>query len=280
MIVYPKEDVHLDRYVPEEIVLSCELSRPNGKVTWFKDGQKLQESENIKLKTEGPYRRLKILRSGVEDSGEYVCDTADDSIFFNLNIKGIKFRFKYSMYKKKEFVMSVCDVIKLDEIILFKPELHELCAIRSGTCIKNIDMVNFDVMLTFVACPPKEPPVRIVSPSQSQMELCQQTSERMVLSCEISRSNATVRWYRDGLEVEESDSLILEVDGVYRRLIIPKPTVKDSAEYVCDTADDSVTFFVNIAGVSKTLYLIVRNLKQMSVLSVNNDLLTLCRATS
>ncbi|XP_048050385.1 obscurin-like protein 1 isoform X7 [Megalobrama amblycephala] len=179
MIVYPKEDVHLDRYVPEEIVLSCELSRPNGKVTWFKDGQKLQESENIKLKTEGPYRRLKILRSGVEDSGEYVCDTADDSIFFNLNIK--------------------------------------------------------------------EPPVRIVSPSQSQMELCQQTSERMVLSCEISRPNATVRWYRDGLEVEESDSLILEVDGVYRRLIIPKPTVKDSAEYVCDTADDSVTFFVNIA---------------------------------
>ncbi|XP_052462730.1 obscurin-like protein 1 isoform X2 [Carassius gibelio] len=179
MIVYPKEDVHLDRYVPEEIVLSCELSRPNGKVTWFKDGQKLQESENIKLKTEGPYRRLKILRSGVEDSGEYVCDAADDSIFFNLNIK--------------------------------------------------------------------EPPVRIVSPSQSQMELCQQTSERMVLSCEISRPNATVRWYRDGLEVEESDSLILEVDGVYRRLIIPKPTIKDSAEYVCDTADDSVTFFVNIA---------------------------------
>uniref|UniRef100_A0A8C2KWA8 Obscurin-like protein 1 n=1 Tax=Cyprinus carpio TaxID=7962 RepID=A0A8C2KWA8_CYPCA len=179
MIVYPKEDVHLDRYVPEEIVLSCELSRPNGKVTWFKDGQKLQESENIKLKSEGPYRRLKILRSGVEDTGEYVCDTADDSIFFNLNIK--------------------------------------------------------------------EPPVRIVSPSQSQMELCQQTSERMVLSCEISRPNATVRWYRDGLEVEESDSLILEVDGVYRRLIIPKPTVKDSAEYVCDTADDSVTFFVNIA---------------------------------
>lgn len=80
------------------------------------------------------------------------------------------------------------------------------------------------------------------------MELCQQTSERMVLSCEISRPNAVVRWYRDGLEVEENDNLILEVDGVYRRLIIPETTVKDSAEYVCDTADDSVTFIVNIAG--------------------------------
>ncbi|XP_059198931.1 obscurin-like protein 1 [Centropristis striata] len=179
MIVYPKEDVHLDRHVPEEIILSCELSRPNGVVSWYKDGQKLQESENIKLKIEGPYRRLKIISSGVEDSGEYVCDTADASIFFHLSIT--------------------------------------------------------------------EPPVRIVSPSQSQMELCQQTSERMVLSCEISRPNAVVRWYRDGLEVEENDNLILEVDGVYRRLIIPETTVKDSAEYVCDTADDSMTFFVNIA---------------------------------
>ncbi|XP_041806886.1 obscurin-like protein 1 [Chelmon rostratus] len=179
MITFPKEDVHLERHVPEEIILSCELSRPNGVVSWYKDGQKLQESENIKLKTEGPYRRLKILSSGVEDSGEYVCDTADDSIFFHLSIT--------------------------------------------------------------------EPPVRIVSPSQSQMELCQQTSERMVLSCEISRPNVAVRWYRDGLEVEENDNLILEVDGVYRRLIIPETTVKDSAEYVCDTADDSMTFFVNIA---------------------------------
>ncbi|XP_071196237.1 obscurin isoform X3 [Salvelinus alpinus] len=179
MIVYPKEDVHLDRHVPEEIILSCELSRLNGVVNWFKDGQKLQESENIKLKIEGPYRRLKILCGGVEDSGEYVCDTADDSIFFHLSIT--------------------------------------------------------------------EPPVQIISPSQSQMELCQQTSERMVLSCEISRPNAVVRWYRDGLEVEENDNLILEVDGVYRRLIIPETTVKDSAEYVCDTADDNMTFFVNIA---------------------------------
>ncbi|XP_075958920.1 obscurin-like protein 1 [Anarhichas minor] len=179
LIIYPKEDVHLDRHVPEEIILSCELSRPNGLVSWFKDGQKLQESENIKLKIEGPYRRLKIVSSGVEDSGEYVCDTADASIFFHLSIT--------------------------------------------------------------------EPPVQIVSPSQSQMELCQQASERMVLSCEISRPNAVVRWYRDGLEVEENGNLILEVDGVYRRLIIPETTVKDSAEYVCDTADDSMTFFVNIA---------------------------------
>lgn len=87
-IIYPKEDVHLDRHVSDEIILSCELSRASGVVCWYKDGQKLQNSENIKLKAEGPYRRLRILSSRVEDSGEYVCDTDDDSIFFHLSITG------------------------------------------------------------------------------------------------------------------------------------------------------------------------------------------------
>uniref|UniRef100_A0AAX7TCK0 Obscurin like cytoskeletal adaptor 1b n=1 Tax=Astatotilapia calliptera TaxID=8154 RepID=A0AAX7TCK0_ASTCA len=198
-IIYPKEDVHLDRHVPDEIILSCELSRASGVVSWYKDGQKLQESENIKLKVEGPYRRLKILSSGVEDSGEYVCDTADDSIFFHLNIT---------------------ERSEINSGLLLCKEL------------RNILTGAYRSLYTII---------------QSEMELCQQTSERMVLSCEISRPNAMVRWYRDGLEVEENDNLILEVDGVYRRLIIPKTTVKDSAEYVCDTADDSKTFFVNIA---------------------------------
>lgn len=112
MIIYPKEDVHLERHVPEEIILSCELSRPNGFVSWYKDGQKLQESEHIKLKIEGPYRRLKILSSRVEDSGEYVCDTADDSIFFHLSITG-KIPCYITPYIMLRWFFSLCKVMEL-----------------------------------------------------------------------------------------------------------------------------------------------------------------------
>uniref|UniRef100_W5MSM2 Obscurin-like protein 1 n=1 Tax=Lepisosteus oculatus TaxID=7918 RepID=W5MSM2_LEPOC len=178
-IVHPREDVHLERHVSEEIVLSCELSRSNSTVHWYKDGQELQETQNIKFKSEGPYRRLVILNSSTEDTGEYVCDTADDSIFFQVTVT--------------------------------------------------------------------EPAVHIVSPSQSPLELNHRTCERLVLSCEVSRPNAIVRWYRDGLEVEENDNLIIETEGVHRRLIIPKTTILDSAEYVCDSVDDSITFLVKIA---------------------------------
>lgn len=76
--------------------------------------------------------------------------------------------------------------------------------------------------------------------------------ERLELSCDISHSDAPVYWYRDGLEVDEGPNLILEVDGVRRRLIIPATTVEDTGEYVCDTQDDSVAFLVTITGKKET----------------------------
>lgn len=88
MIVDPKEDVHLDRYVSEEIVLNCELSRSNGTARWFKDGLEVQETENVRVSSEGPYRRITILCGTREDSGEYVCDTGGDSVFFQLSVTG------------------------------------------------------------------------------------------------------------------------------------------------------------------------------------------------
>ncbi|KAM4602185.1 obscurin-like protein 1a [Polymixia lowei] len=178
MIADPKDDVVMERYISEEIHLQCELSRSNGQVHWYKDGLVVEDSKNIQLTSEGPYRRLTILCGTAEDSGEYVCDTDGDSVFFQLNVT--------------------------------------------------------------------EPLVRIISPSESELELTQVASERLELSCEISSSDAHVRWYRDGLEVEESPDLVLEVDGARRTLVIPVTSLEDTGEYVCDTEDDSVAFLVTI----------------------------------
>ncbi|KAM9334348.1 obscurin-like protein 1a [Symphorus nematophorus] len=185
MIVEPKDDIVMESYISEEINLQCELSRSSGKVRWFKDGQEVEESENIQLIAEGPYRRLTVLKGSVEDGGEYVCETDGDSVFFQLTVK--------------------------------------------------------------------EPPVRIISPSESELELTHLASERLELSCEISQADAPVRWYKDSLEVEEGPNLILEVDGAQRRLVIPITTVDDTGEYICDTEDDSVAFLVTITEQPVTL---------------------------
>uniref|UniRef100_A0A8D3BUK5 Obscurin like cytoskeletal adaptor 1a n=1 Tax=Scophthalmus maximus TaxID=52904 RepID=A0A8D3BUK5_SCOMX len=174
-IVEPKDDAVMESYVSEEIRLQCELSRTSGKVQWFKDGQEVEESDNIQLISEGPYRRLTVPCGTEEDGGEYVCKTDGDSVFFQLTVT-----------------------------------------------------------------------VRIVSPSQAELELSHLASERLELSCEISQADAPVRWYRDGLEVDEGPNLILEVDGAKHRLVIPVTTVDDTGEYICDTEDDSVAFLVTV----------------------------------
>ncbi|XP_027867263.1 obscurin-like protein 1a [Xiphophorus couchianus] len=177
-IVEPKDDIVMTCYISEEINLQCELSRSNGKVCWFKDGQEVQESDNIQLRSEGPYRRLTILCGSGADSGEYVCETDGDSIFFQITVT--------------------------------------------------------------------EPPVRIVSHCEPEVQLTHVAPERLELCCEVSQADAPVRWYKDSLEVEESPNLILEVDGAQRRLVIPLTTVSDTGEYICDTENDSVAFLVNI----------------------------------
>ncbi|KAM4560015.1 obscurin-like protein 1a [Odontesthes bonariensis] len=185
MIVEPKEDIVMEGYVSEEIRLQCELSRSSGNVRWSKDGQQVQESDDIQLISEGPYRRLTILCGSSEDTGEYVCETDGDSVFFQLTVT--------------------------------------------------------------------DPPIRIVCPSESEVELTHLASKRLELSCEISMSDAPVRWYKDSLEVEENPNLILEVDGAQRRLVIPSTTVDDTGEYICDTEDDSVAFLVTITEPPVTL---------------------------
>lgn len=88
MIVDPKDDVVMESYVSEEIHLQCELSRSSGKVRWSKDGLEVEETNNVQLISEGPYRRLTILSGMVEDGGEYVCETDGDSVFFQLIVTG------------------------------------------------------------------------------------------------------------------------------------------------------------------------------------------------
>lgn len=87
-VVEPKDDVVMTYCVSEEINLQCELSRSNGRIRWFKDGQEVQENDNIQLRSEGPYRRLTIPCGSVLDSGEYVCETDGDSVFFQITVTG------------------------------------------------------------------------------------------------------------------------------------------------------------------------------------------------
>uniref|UniRef100_A0A8D0AXJ3 Obscurin like cytoskeletal adaptor 1a n=1 Tax=Sander lucioperca TaxID=283035 RepID=A0A8D0AXJ3_SANLU len=104
------------------------------------------------------------------------------------------------------------------------------------TCETSGDVIKFNVDVS-------EPPVMIVEP-KDDVVMESFISEEIHLQCELSRSSGRVRWFKDGQEVEESDTVQLICEGPYRRLTILNGSVEDGGEYVYD----SVAFLVTIAG--------------------------------
>ncbi|XP_077176934.1 obscurin-like protein 1 isoform X2 [Paroedura picta] len=165
--------------VAQRVVLGCELSSTDALVSWYKDGEEVEEKDGFLLESEGPHRRLVILAAQAQDTGEFVCDAGGDSVFFSVTVA--------------------------------------------------------------------EPPMRILQPVERSLEKQVWALERLELSCEVSMPEASVRWFKDGLEVDETHNLLLQTEGAKRLLVILQASAEDAGEYICETKDESVSFDVRVS---------------------------------
>ncbi|KAM6460475.1 obscurin-like protein 1 isoform 5-T5 [Liasis olivaceus] len=255
-------------WISERVVLACELSRPNVPVRWYKDGEKVEESQGLLLEKEGPHCRLIIVSAQVQDTGEFVCDAGDDSAFFNITVTEPPVQVVCSnadeahTYWASERVTLACElscpnalvrwykdgkeVEDMEGLQLESEGPHHRLVIASArvqdtgkfVCSVGGDSVFFTVTVS-------DRPVRIIHSSDEETQ-AYQVAERVVLSCELSRPDAPVLWYKDGEEVEESERLLLESEGPHRRLVIPLAQVQDSGEFVCDAGGDSAFFNITV----------------------------------
>lgn len=90
MSILRKSEIKTDLkfMVSDDIVLECELSRDNAKAKWYKDGVRVEGDERFCEEEEGAFRSLVILNAELTDSGEYFLDVGDDSISFQVSVKG------------------------------------------------------------------------------------------------------------------------------------------------------------------------------------------------
>ncbi|XP_054826058.1 obscurin-like protein 1 [Eublepharis macularius] len=262
------KEVHAYQFT-ERIVLACELSRPDAPVHWYKDGKVVEESEALLLESEGPHRRLVIPSAQVDDAGQFVCDIGGNSVFFNVTVTEPPVRVVHSSaeeahaYQVSDRVVLACELSRPDapvhwykdgeeveesEALLLESEgPHRRLIIPSVqlrdtgefVCDAGGDSAFFNITVT-------EPPVQVVC-SNADKAHSYQTSDRVVLACELSRPDAPVHWFKDGEEVEESEALLLESEGSHRRLIIPFAQLRDTGEFVCDAGGDSAFFTITVA---------------------------------
>ena len=69
-----------------DVLLEVEISRPDVPVYWYKNGEELKETANIKFIVQGTVRKLLIRRSKIADTGEYICLAKGDQTKTNVRV--------------------------------------------------------------------------------------------------------------------------------------------------------------------------------------------------
>ncbi|XP_045633492.1 obscurin-like protein 1 isoform X5 [Ursus americanus] len=269
-ILDPQEHVFVHAITSECVMLTCEVDREDAPVHWYKDGQEVEESDFVVLEKEGSHHRLVLPTAQPPDGGEFQCVAGDERAYFTVTITDVSSWIVYPSGKvyvaavRLERVVLTCElcrpwaevrwtkdgeeVVESPALLLQKEDTIRrlvLPAVQledSGEYLCEIDdeSASFTVTVT-------EPPVRIIYP-RDEVTLIAVSLECVVLTCELSREDAPVRWYKDGLEVEESEALVLESDGLHRRLVLPAAQPEQGGEFVCDAGDDSAFFTVTVTA--------------------------------
>lgn len=72
--------------------------------------------------------------------------------------------------------------------------------------------------------------------------------DEVKLVCELSKTVADVKWFKDGKEITPSKNIAIGTDGKKRILTVRKAEKANIGEYTCDCGSDKTTANLNIEG--------------------------------
>ncbi|XP_075703653.1 obscurin [Rhinoderma darwinii] len=256
--------------VSESATLTCEVSEGKTQVKWYKDGKLITSSKNLRLETEGKYRRLVVEQAEKKDAGEYSCEAAGQKINFKISVKEPEPAFTNLDKVKKEVVTIVSESATLTcEVSEGKTQVKWYKDGKLITSSKNLRLetegksrrlvveqaekkdageysceaagqkINFKISV-------KEPEPAFIDQDKVQKEVVTIVSESATLTCEVSEGKTEVKWYKDGKLITSSKNLRLETEGKSRRLVVEQAEKKDAGEYSCEAAGQKINFKISV----------------------------------
>ncbi|NXX97424.1 OBSL1 protein, partial [Centropus bengalensis] len=254
----------------QRVELWCQLSRPAALVHWYKDGEEVEEGENLVFEQEGPRHQLVLPCARPQDAGEYVCDAGGDSVFYTVTVAA-----------PQVCIAPVPEAQQLQEVLVGLPLLLEcqvsppdapVCWRKDGEAMESSEdlticsegrsrrlhipaaMLSHSGMYTCSAgdhaasfrVTVREAPVKITD-SNEEVPHAYTAGQRVELWCQLSRPASSVRWYKDGQEVEAGKSLVLKQEGLRYQLVLPCAQPQDTGEFICDAGDTSATYHISVA---------------------------------
>ncbi|NWH68002.1 OBSL1 protein, partial [Geococcyx californianus] len=252
------------------VLLECQVSPPDAPVCWLKDGKAVVPAEDLAVCSEGCSRRLHIPAAVLSNSGTYVCSAGNNAASFMVTVREAPVKIIGSneegphAYMAGQHVELWCQLSRPVSMVHWYKDGQEVEAGESLIleqkglqcqlvlpCARPQDTGEFicdvgDASVSYHISVAAEPPVRILHPLQRSLELLVQAPGRLELQCELSVLDAPVRWFKDGLEADETDNLLLMAEGAWRILLIPRSSAEDTGEYICETKDEAVSFDVKV----------------------------------
>lgn len=90
--------------------------------------------------------------------------------------------------------------------------------------------------------------MKILGKNNAKTEKQFLVSDDIILVCELSRSNASVKWYKDNQLIDDTKRYCSEEQDVFRSLVVLNAGLEDSGEYTCDAVDDKMVFYISVTG--------------------------------
>lgn len=72
----------------DDLILECEVSRPNATVQWLCDGKILKPDTHVQIDSYDVVRKLLLSKLQPSDSGTYICDAIDDQLITVVEVQG------------------------------------------------------------------------------------------------------------------------------------------------------------------------------------------------
>ncbi|KAM6948963.1 obscurin [Aplochiton taeniatus] len=242
-----------------EVKLEVELSKSSAEVRWMKNSVVLQSGGNLDIKVEGAKQTLVFKSITHADRGMYSCETLDD-----------KTQAKITVEKKKNQVVKGLSEVKAHEkeTVTLEVELNQAdvegswtkdggklktganCRItvlgkKHALTLSQLKMEDAGT-IAFQAEGVKtsgklivtEPPATISTPL---FDINIPEKEKVTFECEISRTNADVKWFKGDIELKPGKNIGIHSQGRKRILLIHKCSPEDQGTYICRTSDDNTS---------------------------------------
>ncbi|XP_030066754.1 obscurin-like protein 1 [Microcaecilia unicolor] len=195
-------DDFIQEYVTgEPVVLSCELSRAGALVHWYKDGMEVETNEDMRVESDGVHHRLIIPSAKMQDSGEFVCDVGDDSVFYTVKVTAPQVsitQIQNNSEGRLWFQASPCSW----NVRSSSPEAP-VCWFRDGQEVVPSNDVSIQCegrkRNLLISCP---------CPKDSGTYTCDALNDTMTFTVEVSERELKILKELEAVDVRESDNAV------------------------------------------------------------------------